>query len=335
MNTLYTLRHTYKLTLDELAHMTGITTGKLARAEQGLCSLSNRERARVANVFGVPEETFRDVQTMHPKKCNLTAFLLDAFHRRTMLLFLIIGMGIVVIMHPHVLPTTSATALFAESQRTPNLLQEAYVQQNVSTESLVQRHDTPSHEEWMFIPTVAPYLLTTETPTPTPTSTPIPEPTPIPTPHVFVASTGGPYGCPLQPSVGRVVMTQAYGVGSHVPADVWGAVDLGVDTSGDRYADTSATDGTLIVATHRGVAHVALNYGRGGNQVTLVNNAQGWRTNYAHMSEVLVTNGQYVAPGQGIGLVGSTGDSTGPHLDYQVWVNGVNVDPTEMVAACW
>lgn len=155
------------------------------------------------------------------------------------------------------------------------------------------------------------------------------------TPHVYVASTGGPYGCPLRPSVGHVVMTQAYGVGSHVPSDVWGAVDLGVDTTGDGYADRSATHGTLIVATHSGVAHVALHYGRGGNQVTLVNNAQGWRTNYAHMSEVLVSSGQYVVPGQGIGLVGSTGDSTGPHLDYQVWLNGVNVNPTDLVTACW
>ena len=44
---------------------------------------------------------------------------------------------------------------------------------------------------------------------------------------------GAPFGCPVQPNAGRVVMTQGYGVGTHAPTAIWGAIDLAVDGNGD------------------------------------------------------------------------------------------------------
>jgi len=57
----------------------------------------------------------------------------------------------------------------------------------------------------------------------------------------------------------------------------------------------------------------------------------GLVTRYAHCSKIMVTRGQRVKRGQKIALVGSTGLSTGPHLHYEVWVNGRPVDPIKYV----
>jgi murein DD-endopeptidase MepM/ murein hydrolase activator NlpD len=130
-------------------------------------------------------------------------------------------------------------------------------------------------------------------------------------------------------------MTQGYGVGSHIPANVLGAVDLAVDAGGDGYAEATSSWNVPIVATHDGIANVWLGSELGGNQVSVSDYHRGWRTNYAHMSVVLVESGQYVTAGSVIGLVGDSGKSTGPHLDYQVWIGGVNVNPTSLVAPCW
>ena len=67
-----------------------------------------------------------------------------------------------------------------------------------------------------------------------------------------------------------------------------------------------------------------------GNMVTL-DHGYGLVTRYAHCSKILVARGQRVKRGQKIALVGSTGLSTGPHLHYEVWVNGKPVNPIKYV----
>ena len=62
---------------------------------------------------------------------------------------------------------------------------------------------------------------------------------------------------------------------------------------------------------------------------TLINHGWGVYTLYAHQSEILVQVGQQVNAGQLIGRVGSTGRSSGPHLHWEVWVGGLQVDPLD------
>ena len=126
-------------------------------------------------------------------------------------------------------------------------------------------------------------------------------------------------------------MTQGYGVGTHAPAATWGAVDLAVDGDGDGYAEAESSWDSPIVATHDGVVVVTLNSHPAGNHVWVKHPDGVWKTGYSHMSSVSVSSGQSVRAGEQIGFLGSTGMSSGPHLDYQVWRSGVNVDPTYMV----
>jgi len=62
---------------------------------------------------------------------------------------------------------------------------------------------------------------------------------------------------------------------------------------------------------------------------TVIDHGQGVYTGYLHQSELFVQAGDMVQPGQVIGKVGATGRVTGPHLHWEVWVNGVQVDPLE------
>lgn len=62
---------------------------------------------------------------------------------------------------------------------------------------------------------------------------------------------------------------------------------------------------------------------------TMIDHGWGVYTGYLHQSEILVKVGDQVTPGQVIGLVGGTGRVTGPHLHWEVWVGGVQVDPLE------
>ncbi len=153
-------------------------------------------------------------------------------------------------------------------------------------------------------------------------------------PGSFAMSEAGPVGCPVLPVRGRVVMTQGYGVGSHAPAEIWGAVDLAVDANGDGWAEPGSSHGVPIVATHDGVAYTSQDDWPGGNYVTVIDHGSGWRTGYAHLERILVSSGQHVTAGTIIGLMGDTGMTTGPHLDYQVWWNGRNLDPTGLVGVC-
>ena len=64
---------------------------------------------------------------------------------------------------------------------------------------------------------------------------------------------------------------------------------------------------------------------------TFIDHGQGVFSGYAHLSEILVEEGQFVNEGELIGLIGKTGRVTGPHLHWDIWVNGKQVDPFDWV----
>ena len=91
--------------------------------------------------------------------------------------------------------------------------------------------------------------------------------------------------------------------------------------------DIGAPSGTSILAADSGIATVIPDNGNGSGNYIMINHGGGRVTLYAHMSGFAVSNGATVTQGQTIGYVGSTGNSTGPHLHFEVRVNGATTDP--------
>ena len=109
----------------------------------------------------------------------------------------------------------------------------------------------------------------------------------------------------------------------------FGEVDA-FGNAGHRGTDIPAPEGTPILAAHSGTVLVSGWNDSYGNQV-LLDNGVGLSTRYAHMTATAVTAGETVTAGQVIGYVGSTGDSTGNHLHFEVMQGGVRVDPLSLV----
>jgi murein DD-endopeptidase MepM/ murein hydrolase activator NlpD len=89
--------------------------------------------------------------------------------------------------------------------------------------------------------------------------------------------------------------------------------------------DYAAPRGTPITVTAGGVVEQSGFTAGNGNFVKVKHNGT-YSTQYLHMSKILVRRGQRVSQGQVIGLVGSTGLATGPHVCYRFWKNGKQVD---------
>ena len=92
--------------------------------------------------------------------------------------------------------------------------------------------------------------------------------------------------------------------------------------------DFSAEIGTPIRAAADGIVSLAEVSGGYGNMVK-VDHGSGLETRYGHASKLLVKVGERVVKGQEIALVGSTGRSTGPHLHYEIRLNGDALDPRQ------
>ena len=91
--------------------------------------------------------------------------------------------------------------------------------------------------------------------------------------------------------------------------------------------DFAAAIGTPIYATADGlVDHLEVNFSGYGKSIE-IDHGFGYRTRYAHMHGFAVRQGTHVKRGELIGYVGDTGLSTAPHLHYEVFINGVHVNP--------
>lgn len=170
-----------------------------------------------------------------------------------------------------------------------------------------------------MLPTFTPF----PTPTPPPTRTPWPTRPPatafLPTPtvgaidgmvpdgglwygSVFIEANCAPAGMPV-----GGVLTQQFHL-RHI------GIDIGVHI------------GTALVATHSGqVIHAGWS-SRGYGNLVIVKNRR-FTTYYGHLDEVSVSEGQFVSAGTVIGMSGNTGNSTGPHVHYEVRIDDVPVDP--------
>lgn len=119
----------------------------------------------------------------------------------------------------------------------------------------------------------------------------------------------------IRPTNGRI--TSTFGMRRH-PILGYTRMHSGVDFGGGY--------GAPIYAVSDGVVTIAGRTGGFGNYVKL-NHGAGLGTGYGHMSRIAVRPGQHVNRGQVIGYIGSSGLSTGPHLHYEVYRNGVAVNP--------
>jgi len=119
------------------------------------------------------------------------------------------------------------------------------------------------------------------------------------------------------PAPGNSSITSPYGVRRH-PVFKDMRRHNGIDIGGKHGDNVIAADtGTVITATYNSTY---------GNYI-VISHGNGMTTLYAHLSSRKVTEGDVVTKGQLIGLIGSTGISTGPHLHFEVSVNGTRINP--------
>lgn len=119
----------------------------------------------------------------------------------------------------------------------------------------------------------------------------------------------------IMPVVGRI--TSNFGARRH-PILGYTRMHAGVDFGAPAGSPIYAVGDATVAFAGWGGGH--------GNHVKL-DHGGGWGTGYSHMSRIAVSPGSRVRAGQVIGYVGSTGLSTGPHLHYELYRNGVKVNP--------
>lgn len=123
------------------------------------------------------------------------------------------------------------------------------------------------------------------------------------------------------PSAGRV--TTEFGASQNVN---------GIISTGHKGIDIAIAGGTPIYAAHNGTVAATTGHRSYGN-VVMIDNGDGISTLYAHMQgPAIVGVGSTVTQGQVIGYVGSTGNSSGNHLHFEVRVNGVRQNPRNYIS---
>ena len=112
---------------------------------------------------------------------------------------------------------------------------------------------------------------------------------------------------------------------------VWPTTDRNI--SGYTYSgvhpavDIGGAEGNAIYATDSGVVVYAGWSSYGYGYLIVIDHGNGWQSAYAHLSAVAVGCGQSVYQGGYIGALGSTGNSSGPHLHFELVINGLKVNP--------
>ena len=151
-----------------------------------------------------------------------------------------------------------------------------------------------------------------------------PEATPLPAPEDASVA---------QPAVGQTTTSATSRAPAPGPAPatlVWPVPGGSISQyyhAGHLALDIAAPYGSQIVAAQSGTVTWSGWKNNGGGYVITIEHGNGMRTSYNHLSSVWVSAGQYVAAGQGIGAVGCTGICTGPHVHFEVVVNGIIDNP--------
>lgn len=135
-----------------------------------------------------------------------------------------------------------------------------------------------------------------------PASAEVPEPSKDPT----VAC-----GSFIEPAVG--VLTSEFG-------SRWGRQHTGIDIGGENGSEILAADGGKVIVS---------GWVSGYGNYIVIDHENGYQTAYGHCSELLVTEGERVAQGQLIAYMGSTGNSTGPHLHFEIKADGEYQNPMD------
>ncbi|WP_306250485.1 M23 family metallopeptidase [Parvularcula sp. IMCC14364] len=94
--------------------------------------------------------------------------------------------------------------------------------------------------------------------------------------------------------------------------------------------DIPAPTGTPVRAAASGHVRVVGRQSGYGN-IIIIDHSEDWQTRYAHLSEFFVSEGAMVSAGSTIGLVGQTGNATGPHLHFEIRDKGQPIDPEKFL----
>lgn len=124
----------------------------------------------------------------------------------------------------------------------------------------------------------------------------------------------------------------SYGVGAR-----WGSYHHGIDISGDKYDKVCASESGTVIRTNTSCPHdygksESCGCGGGYGNYIIIDHGNGFITLYGHLTEVDVAPGDHVNEGDLIGLMGSTGFSTGDHLHFEIRFNGYYLNPSAFVS---
>ncbi|MBW3612467.1 MAG: peptidoglycan DD-metalloendopeptidase family protein [Chloroflexi bacterium] len=183
-------------------------------------------------------------------------------------------------------------------------------------------------EELTLLDRGAPAVAPSSTaPKPTPVAVD-PDATPIPPPTTALGQAGG-QGTTAAPAAPSAPSTRA--AAPVAPAGlVWPVPGGSVSQyfhAGHLAVDIAAPYGNQVVAAQAGVVTWSGWRNNGGGYVVSIDHGNGMRTTYNHLGNVWVSAGQWVAAGQLIAPVGCTGICTGPHVHFEVVVNGMIDNP--------